>query len=119
MSNLWKQEILINNNLLFHPFSNDFLGLSFTVGVGGVDEVSSELHESVQDLKAGFFVQFGTGPELENRSNIFGYSYSAFLIDHGKNNLQVICGSSFAHSFHFFRARSKRIINILQEYILP
>ena len=76
-----KQEILIKNNLLFHPFPYDLFRLPFTVSVGGVDEVSSELHESVQDFEAGFFVQFGSGPELENRINIFRYLHSAILID--------------------------------------
>ena len=63
--------IFNKNHLLFHPLSYDLFRLSFTISVGGVDKVSSELHESVQDLEAGFFVQFGTGPELENRNNIF------------------------------------------------
>ena len=43
----------VNNKMiiLFHPFSNHFLGLSFAIGVGGVNEVSSELHKSIQDLE--------------------------------------------------------------------
>ena len=52
------------SHILFHPFPYNLFRLSFTVDVGGVDEVSSELHEFVEDLEAGFFVHVVPGKNL-------------------------------------------------------
>ena len=54
------------NVLLLHPLSYDFFRLSLAINVGGVDEVRSELHESVQDLNAGFSVRANGIPKLWN-----------------------------------------------------
>ena len=51
-------------HILFHPFSYNLFRLSFTVDVGGVDEVSSVLHESVQDFEAIFFEDVVVGKQL-------------------------------------------------------
>ena len=55
-ANLRRDDHLVANATLFHPFANEHLGSSVLVVASGIDEVTASLIESIKQLEARLFV---------------------------------------------------------------